>query len=61
MVIGTSAGGLIALALACGYSARELKKDKMIYIIKKTFEPSPKPRDNMHQSKFDATNLEKAL
>ena len=61
MVIGTSAGGLIALALGCGFSARELAREKMNYLIEATFQKSATDVDNMVDAKYNASNLENAL
>jgi len=60
LVIGTSAGGLIASALACGFSARELKR-KMKTIIQATFSEAVKREDNINFAKYDAKGLEEAI
>ena len=59
-VIGTSAGGLIALALACGKSANELKT-LMPEIIGNTFKDPKSIRKRLREAAYDHTNLEKEL
>ena len=51
IIVGTSAGGLIALALAAGISAETLKEKMMEDIIQKTFSGKP---DEMQ---FDKINI----
>lgn len=59
-VIGTSAGGLTALALATGKSANELK-GLMEEIIKNTFKNPRSMRKRLREAAFDHENLEKEL
>ncbi len=62
LVIGTSAGGLTALAIAYGLSAKELKKT-MLDIIKSTFAPDQKRGwlRQLRHSAFDTAKLEEQL
>jgi len=59
-VIGTSAGGLIALGLACGKSANELKT-LMPEMIGNTFKNPKSMRKRLREAAYDHTNLEKEL
>lgn len=59
-VIGTSAGGLIALALACGKSANDLKT-LMPEIIGNTFKDPKNMRRRYKEAAYDGKNLEESL
>ena len=58
LICGTSAGGLIALALAAGKTARQLQDKMMEDIIKETFKDRPEEAILFNKTKYDAKNLE---
>ena len=57
-VIGTSAGGLIALALAAGYSATELQDTVMEEMIPATFSNARGSIQKWFKPAYDESNLE---
>ena len=59
-VIGTSAGGLIALGLACGKSANDLK-EIMLSIIGNTFKNPRNLIERFSEPAYNAENLEHEL
>lgn len=57
-VIGTSAGGLIAVGLSSGYSARELRDNVMDDMISNTFKDKRGTVMTWFKPAYDETNLE---
>eukprot|EP00347_Sterkiella_histriomuscorum_P020703 403336801 len=57
-VIGTSAGGLLAIGLSAGYSARELKATVMDEMIEQTFSSKRWKAETWFKPMYDETKLE---